>query len=144
MNAKDMIRLEFRGFEFLNYFMHYSSIDEDDIMWCIGTNGIYFEELSDPYDHSYGENIPTSSIPEQVIMSFTGKEDTNGNEVWESDIIENCDTKDLQLVYWNTDKASWYCKYLSDNTRIVSLADSLGNLNTVIGNMYKNDELIKE
>ena len=144
MNAKDMIRLEFRGFEFLNYFMHYSSIDEDDIIWCIGTNGIYFEELSNSYDLIYGEDVTTSSIPEQVIMSFTGMEDTNGNEVWESDIIENCDTKDLQLVYWNTDKASWYCKYLSDNTRIVSLADSLGNLNTVIGNMYENDELIKE
>ena len=42
-----MIRQQFRGFEFLNYSMHYSSIDEDDIMWCIGTNGIYFEESTD-------------------------------------------------------------------------------------------------
>jgi uncharacterized phage protein (TIGR01671 family) len=81
-----------------------------------------------------------------ILMQNTGREDAeiNGIEVWESDIIENCDTKELQVVYWNEDKAAWYCRYISDESRIVSLADSLGNLNKVIGNIYENPELISE
>ena len=77
----------------------------------------------------------------EMLMQFTGCEDAqiNGNEVWESDIIENCDTKELQVVYWNEEEAAWYCRYVNDESRIVSLAKSLKNLNKVIGNVYENN-----
>lgn len=78
------------------------------------------------------------------VMQFTNRYDAElgGKEVFENDIIENCDTKELQIVYWNKDEAAWYCRYINDEKRIVSLADSLGNLNVVIGNMYENSELL--
>jgi hypothetical protein len=77
--------------------------------------------------------------------TFTGKEDSqiDGNEVYENDIIENCDTKLLQVVYWNENEASWYCRYVGDESRIVSLSDSLGNLNTVVGNIFDNPNLLQ-
>jgi hypothetical protein len=83
--------------------------------------------------------------PEIVVMQFTGREDAdiNGTEVYEGDIIENCDTKALQIVYWNEDEAAWYCRYVEDEKRIVSLSDSLGNLNKVVGNIFENADLLQ-
>ena len=74
-----------------------------------------------------------------IIMQYTGSDDAeiNGTEVFEGDIIENCDTKDLQEVYWNEDKAAWWCNYINQKGRIVSLNESLGNLNKVVGNIYE-------
>ena len=77
-----------------------------------------------------------------VVMQFTGREDLNGKEVWEGDIIENCDTKLLQVVYWHKNNAAWYCRYIDDKKRVVSLWESLGNLNNVIGNIYQNPNLL--
>lgn len=79
-----------------------------------------------------------------IIMQYTGREDApiNGKEVWEGDIIENCDTKLLQVVYWHEEKAAWYCRYVDDENRIISLCESLGNLNKVVGNIYENTSLI--
>jgi len=84
-----------------------------------------------------------------TVMQYTGLKEAkhlDGKEVYESDIIKNIDTGALQVVYWNEDKAAWYCEYIEDEReekRIVSLSDSIGNLNEVIGNIHENPELIK-
>jgi hypothetical protein len=77
-------------------------------------------------------------------MQFTGREDAQwgGEEVYENDILRNVDTGDLQIVYWNEQEAAWWCKY-HNSDRIVSLADSLGNLNKKVGNVFENSELLK-
>lgn len=94
------------------------------------------------------EKFPTPECSCEVLAEtvgqFTGAFDAqiNGEMVFKDDIIENCDTNELQIVYWNEDKLAWYCKYLYNFNRIVSLADSLGNLNKKVGNIHDNPELI--
>ena len=102
--------------------------------------------LSMPISSNYGISRFFGFLREDaVVMQFTGREDAeiNGKEVWEGDIIENCDTKLLQVVYWHEDKAAWYCQYVNDEKRVVSLWESLGNLNKVVGNIYENASLVE-
>lgn len=98
----------------------------------------------DGYNAFYAHECYETIKPEFILMEYTGGKEKcfDGIEVWEEDIIENCDTKELQVVYWNEDKFAWYCYYLIDEKKIVSLYDSLGNLNKVIGNIYENPELL--
>jgi hypothetical protein len=95
-------------------------------------------QSNDQYNHKtliWPINTSTTDnmvgVDPATVGQFTGNKDTNGTMVWEGSTIENCDTKDLQEVYWNLNESAWYCRYIGQN-RIVSLADSLGNLNTVI------------
>lgn len=82
----------------------------------------------------------------RIYMQYTGTEDAglDGEEIYEDDIIENVDTGRLQVVYWNSDKSAWYCRYVYDKERIVSLRDSLGNLNKKIGNIHNNPSIIEK
>ena len=86
------------------------------------------------------------NIKPETLGEFTGRFDAqiDGKRIFEDDIIQNVDTKDLQVVFWNEDKAAWYCRYVSDPKRIVSLFESLGNLNKKVGNIWNNPELINE
>lgn len=94
------------------------------------------------YVYIYTEQGKIKIIPE-TLGEFCGTYDTLQNEVYENDIIQNCDNELFQIVYWNIEECAWYCKYAAyDNRRIVSLADSLGNLNVVIGDIFDNPEHI--
>lgn len=77
-------------------------------------------------------------IPETVGQYTERKDAEEGEKVYGGDIIQNCDTGDLQEVYWNVYKASWYCLYVENKDRIVSLVDSLGNLNKKVGNIHED------
>lgn len=88
-----------------------------------------------------GDNIHDKKLKygRFVIQQFTGASEAGfyGKEVWESDIIENADSQELQIVFWNEEKHAWYCRYIENKNRIVSLEDSLGNLNKVKGNIHE-------
>lgn len=119
------------------------------LMYSVSTTGLVIVEtvdcpptMSDPC----GDTINIyHSIVQASESQFTGSKDfgIDGNRIYDNDIIENCDTKELQVVFWNQEKAAWYCRYLNDKDRIVSLCDSLGNLNKKVGDIYSNPELLK-
>jgi len=104
--------------------------------YWVTSNGTYIT-------HNGNTTHEDSFVFPETIGQFTGREDAeiNGKQVYEGDIIENCDTKALQIVYWNNDESAWHCKYHGEN-RTVSLADSLGNLNKVIGNIFETPALL--
>lgn len=80
---------------------------------------------------------------EDQFTGLTEYKHLDGKDVYDSDIIKNVDTDELQVVYWNYEKGAWYCQYIKDEKIIVSLVGSLGNLNEVIGNIHENPELLK-
>ncbi len=98
-------------------------------------------------DWNVVKQYPLEDIIENVygfeLMQFTDSRDINKNDIYDADIIKNTDTELLQVVYWNKKEAAWYCRYVYNENRIVSLADSLGNLNYKIGNIHENPELLK-
>lgn len=77
-------------------------------------------------------------IPE-TVGQFTTAYDCENEPVYEDSLIKNEDTGDIQVVYWNDEKYAWYCGYINQD-RIVSLAESLGNLNIVIGSIHDQQE----
>lgn len=81
-------------------------------------------------------------VYEETLGQFTGLTDVTNKDIWEGDIIKNVDTEELQVVFWNNEKAAWYCRYMGDANSIVSLHDSIGNLNEKIGNIHDNPELL--
>ena len=137
-------KIKFRAWDDDSQDMVYLDLCPDDCFFWIDHNGvhagtIYHRNSSDPMEPPEPE---TREFEE--IMQFTGLHELGiyGNEVYEGDIIENCDTKALQVVFWNNEKAAWYCRYIEEN-RIVSLENSIGNINKVVGNIHEHPNLLK-
>jgi hypothetical protein len=137
--------IKFRAWDYFNDVMIYDSDDETDFKFYNGKSLVKYVTEQHAVENGIDIDRPIWNQVDGPVMQFTGREDAqiNGNEVYECDIIENCDTKELQIVYWNEDKAAWYCRYVYDENRIVSLADSLGNLNKKVGNIFENHELLE-
>ena len=74
-------------------------------------------------------------------MQSTGVKDRIGTLVYEHDIVFNSDTDKYQYVFWNYDKAAWYCRYIRE-ARTVPLWESLANGNYVVGNIYENADIL--
>lgn len=98
-----------------------------------------------PRGYEISVTLDSIQVIPETIGQFTGASDAeiNGREVFDGDIIQNCDTRLLQEVYYDEDRFAWYCRYLYDKQQIVSLRESLGNLNKVYGNIHDNPELLK-
>lgn len=78
-----------------------------------------------------------------IMMEFAGLTDNNGTEskeVYDGDILYNSDRNEYQEVIYNEDEARWDVRYSHGEQR--SLADAIGNLNTVAGNIFQNKDLI--
>jgi uncharacterized phage protein (TIGR01671 family) len=82
-------------------------------------------------------------MPEvDVIVQSTGLKDRKGVEIFEGDIVKDCDTSDLVFeVKWN----DRYCGYPMPeefNPKYVFSIDSV--ILEVLGNVYENPELLKK
>lgn len=90
------------------------------------------------------ELFETSPIENNTLCEFTGMQDNNGTrsvDVFGGDILYNSDRQEHQEVIYNEDEARWGVRYSHGEQR--NLADAIGNLNTVVGNIHENPELLK-
>jgi uncharacterized phage protein (TIGR01671 family) len=127
--------IKFRGFEPLNN--------------CI----IYFDGIA-PYSKSghvkmfalpVGDQSLTDgsycsmNINNIKLMQFTGLKDTNGLEIYESDILTD-EYGSIGIVEWNNDDASFIIKYGDE----IQSFDAPEAWAIVKGNIYENKELLTE
>lgn len=76
-----------------------------------------------------------------ILMQYTGLKDKSGKEIYEGDIVKDCDTSDsVFAVKWDETKAGYFMPVEFDEEYAYSI--SAVTLE-VIGNIYQNPELIK-
>ena len=87
-------------------------------------------------DHPTGYNA--DALLEQVeLMQYTGLKDKNGKEIYEGDILKDCDTREIKTVIWHKN-----CFILRDTKGFYQWT-YFEDEHEVIGNIYENPELLE-
>ena len=89
-------------------------------------------------------NLKGWSIDDEYLMQSTGLRDKEGTEVFEGDILHHqIQTEYTFIVKYDKDKGRWYGDGLSRTYRIDIKKEFLSYYK-VIGNIYENQEILKE
>ncbi len=78
---------------------------------------------------------------DDVLMQFTGLQDSKGVDIYEDDIIQSSRTGLHYQVSWNNDKAAW-TGLCTESDKDFSLGAYSWGDNSVIGNIYENPDLL--
>lgn len=96
-------------------------------------------------EYSYIEDMP---VDEKTVGQYTGLKDKNCKEIFEGDIVKDCDGNINQVSY---DRGMFGCyetysiSFYSDEkvTKLEPLANYLIDGAEIIGNIYENPELLE-
>jgi uncharacterized phage protein (TIGR01671 family) len=97
--------------------------------WHLEDGMLYFDldNFIKDYHDQYGN-----------IMQYTGLKDKNGNEVYESDIVQSDAWNYPFEVIFNNEKARFVCKLKTGLTQYID-----GESLVVVGNIYETPQLLK-
>lgn len=105
----------------------------------VHTNKWVFAEI-----HGFGMDLFNESVYEDTISQFTGLQDNNGKEIYESDILRVMGDNEIAcFVGWNYEIGAWCISIGDTYIGIKPLGEWLCDKQfEVIGNIYDNPELL--
>lgn len=103
---------------------------------CYGWTGKEKDSII-PY---YASALYTAEIDPETVGQYTGLTDTNGNKIFEGDIVWNSYDEDYGKVEWDNDMAKFIITF---PTFTVDFGNVYGEELEIVGNVYDNPELLK-
>lgn len=123
--------------------MIYSSEEDMYGYFAIKEKSVVYVEHID-YDDSFGYPCTDTNIIEEV-MQYTGFKDKNGKEIYKGDIVDF--RRGERILYIAFSNGQWnLCQYLNEpdrDYRHLSYYINHDGPIVVIGNIYKNSELLE-
>ena len=107
----------------------YYFIEERDI-----EDGIIWRDIPQ-IQQRYGDHFQYFDVDLATVGQYTGLHDKNGREIYEGDIVKDCDTGTIKTVLWHKS-----CFVLRDTKGFYQWT-YYENEHEVIGNIYDNPEL---
>ena len=106
--------------------------------WFDDDDGELYIELNGNINFGWNGEVMDDYTDRIILMQYTGRKDSEGKEIYEGDILQNEHHFKYQVVFKGD---CWRCEPIKNNyfkNRFI------GNDLKVIGNVYKNQELLED
>lgn len=89
---------------------------------------------------NYASALYIAEIDPETIGQYTGLTDTNGNKIFEGDVVRYDYEEEQGIVQWDNDTARFI---ITCSTFTVDFDSVYGEELEIVGNVYDNPELLK-